>query len=246
MGQQRSYEKAGSSTLVMGLKIFGYCVLAGIMSLMLYTSLTMLVEGLFKEPEYYVQYQKIDGEWQPVTDKIYFNEEITPESLAEVGTEDKYNEISYTPNPIATAVGKTVSQLLMLMILYVLAGYYTYREGDLDRNLVINHNRKPTLLRGLWIGLIAAVPALAVYALLIIGKCGVLSESVQGVFRMLNPCFLPLIEWIMPLEQYPATTLEVWQLLVFLLLILTTPAVCTVMYIVGYKRWIKPKTKKAK
>lgn len=244
-----SYEKPGASTLSMGVKIFGYAILAGIMSVMLSFSISMISNGLFTQTIGFHEYENVNGE-KILLETVYYDEDTTYESEKETAEDDRgiVREMIVVPRDDLCAVLITVvdvlEQLLMLSMLYVLCGYYVYREGDRDRNLVKHHERTPTPLRGLWIGLIAAAPALVPFVLLVIGKYGVLSESAQGIYRLLNPCFAPLVSVIMPLEQYPATTVQVWQLFVLFLLPLTTAGVCALCYQLGYKRVFKKKKKK--
>ncbi len=247
--QDSSYEKPGASTLKMGVKIFGYAILAGIMSVMLSFSIAMISNGLFTDTIGFHEYENVNGE-KVLLETVYYDEDTTYESEKETATDDReiVREMIVVPrNSLCAAmivVVDVVEQLLMLSILYVLCGYYVYREGDRDRNLVKHHGREATPLRGLWIGLLAWAPSLVPFILLVLGKCGVYSESAQGLYRLLNPCFAPLTAVIMPLEQYPAVTVEVWQLIVLFLLPLTTVGVCALCYQLGYKRVFKKKKKK--
>ncbi len=247
--QYTSYEKPGAPTFMMGVKILGYAILAGIMSVMLSFSVSMISNGLFTETIGFHEYENVNGE-KVLLETVYYDEDTTYESEKETADDDRLitrEMITVPRNSLSAAmivVVDVLEQAMMLSMLYVLCGYYVYREGDRDRNLVKHHGRTPTPLRGLWIGLIAWVPALVPFALLVMGKCGVYAESAQGIFRLLNPCFAPLTALIMPLEQYPATTVELWQLFLLLLLPLTTVGVCALCYQLGYKRVFKKKKKK--
>lgn len=249
MSRKPSYESPGSSTFVMGLKIFGYSVLAGIMSLFVSFSMNMLSTAAFTTTVGYHEYEVIDGQ-SVLIDTVYFDEDTTYESEMETADDDRLvsREMITEPKNAACAALITVldvlEQLLMLGILIGLTGYYVHREGDRDRNLVRHHGREPTPLRGLWIGLDASIPAALLYVLLLAGKCGVLSGSVQGVYRLLNACFTPLINVIMPTTVYPATAIPVWQLIVLFLLWCILPASCMLAYHLGYHRTFKKIKKK--
>ncbi len=249
--QKQSYEHEGSSTPVMGLKIFGYSVLAGIMALFLYFSMTLLINGALQTPVAYRVYEVVDGEQVLVQEMTW--EEFTamdPEELIVKDDSRFSGETVMGPkNAVCAALmvgAKVLTQGLMLFVLVALCGYYVWAEGDRDRNLVKHHDRKATPLRGLWIGVIAAIPSLVLYGLLVLGKLGIFAaDSVQGVYRMLNPVFTPLVLAIMPTDVYPATAITGVQMALLFLLCLVLPVTCAVAYPLGYHRVFKKKKKKA-
>lgn len=247
---KESYESAGASTAVLGLKIFGYSILAGIMAMFLYFSMTMLANGALQNPVSYRVYEVVNGQQVLV-------QEMTWDEYMAMSTEDlliqddsRYaGETVLAPkNDICAALlvgAECLTQLLMAAVLIGLTGYYVWVEGDRDRNLVKHHARTATPLRGLWIGLIAAVPSLILYAALVLGKCNVFAaDSIQGVFRLFNSTWMLLVSRIMPTTVYPATAITTAQLIGLFLLQLVLPASCAVAYQLGYHRVFK-KTKKA-
>jgi len=250
--QKHSYESEGASTPVMGLKIFGYSILAGIMALFLYFSMTMLINGALQKPIAYRIYEVVDDKQVLVQEMTW--EEFTaldPEDLI-VKDDSRYSgETVMGPKNDVCAVLMTGAQVLtqglMLFVLIGLAGYYVWVEGDRDRNLVKHHAREATPFRGLWIGLIAAIPSFALYALLVLGKLDIFAaDSIQGVYRLFNPTFTPLILSIMPTDVYPATAITGMQMIWLFLLQLILPATCAVAYQLGYRRVFKKKKKNSK
>ncbi len=252
MRQNFSYESSGGSTFTIGLKIFGYYLLAGIMSLFVSFSMNMLTTAAFTEVVGYQESEVLENGETVYYDPVYFDEDTTYESEMETATDDRLisREVITAPKSPTCAtlivVFDVLEQVLMLAILLGLTGYYTHREGDRDRNLVKHHDRAPTPLRGLWIGVIASAPALSLFIMLIMGKCGIMAESVQGIYRLMNACFTPLINVIMPLSTYPATAVTVWQLVLLFLLWAIVPAACALLYYMGYKRTFKKWKKKLK
>ena len=246
-----SYESSGGSTFTIGLKIFGYYLLAGIMSLFVSFSMNMLTTAAFTEVVGYREYEVINGE-SVLVDTVYFDEDTTYESEMTTATDDREvsrEVITEAKSPTCATlmvVFDVLEQLLMLAILIGLTGYYTHREGDRDRNLVKHHDRKPTPLRGLWIGLIASAPAFSLFMMLVLGKCGFMPDTVQGIYRLMNACFTPLINVIMPLSTYPAAEIAVWQLVLLFLVWAIVPASCALLYYMGYKRTFKKWKKKFK
>ena len=247
-----SYETAGASTFVTALKIFGYSVLAGIMCLFLYFSMTMISDGLFQEPKSYTVYEVNDGVQQEIA-------VMTPEEYAadQAANPDKYNitddsrvmaTVTMGPkNDLCAALlvgARILAQALMLCVLVVMTGYYVWQEGDRDRNLQDYHDRKPTPLRGVWIGLIAGAPALVLYAALLLSKYGVIPDSILGIYRMMNAAFLPLVNVLVPVETESAAALSAGQLIGFFAMQLVVPVTCAAAYWIGCKRLFKPKVKK--
>ncbi len=240
-----SYEQPGSNVLMMGLKIFGYSVLAGIMSLFVSFSMLMLSNAAFTTTVGYHEYELTATGEQKLINTVYFDEDTTYESEKQTATDDRRisREMIVEPKNAACATlivaADVVEQVLMVLILVVLTGYYVHREGDRDRNLVRHHGMEPQPFKGLWIGLIAAIPSAFLYGLLLVGKCGIFSESVQGVYRLLNACFTPLINLIMPPEVYPATAITPLQFVLLFLVWAVLPATCAVCYLLGYHRTFK-------
>ena len=247
---RQSYDSAGAPTPLLALKIFGYAFLAGIMALFMSFSINMITQSALQEPTAVI-INTIEAD-NSVTKETFTIEEYTAKQaeIQKILTDDtrKSAEYVYTPKNAACAVlvvaVDVIEQLLTLALLVVLTGYYVYREGDRDRNLFKHHDRKPTPYKGLVIGLLAGIPSCIVYALLIVGKCGVMSETVQGLYRGLNPTFLTLINVIMPSDVYPATNIAVWQLVLLALPLAVLPLTCHEAYRLGYNRFFKRLKKK--
>lgn len=249
--QKQSYEKERASTLGMGLKMFGYSVLAGIMALFLYFSMTMIANGAFQKPVAYRVYEVVDGK-QVLVQEMTWEEFTAMDPSEQIITDDSRFSGETVMGPknsvcaVLMVVMQVLTQALMLFVLIGLVGYYVWAEGDRDRNLVKHHQRLETPLRGLWIGVIAAVPSLVLYVCLVLGKLNLFAaDSVQGVYRLLNPPFVPLILQIMPTDTYPATAISFGQLFLLFLLQLVIPVTCAVAYQLGYHRVFRKKKKKA-
>lgn len=271
-----SYDKPGASTLKLALKIFGYTFLAGIMSIFVYFSITFVAESALKEQVGYYEYEIVNEETNETTilNKVLFAETTTTEptttTTVETTTVTDANGqavTTVTDAPTTTTEGpkkvmifepKTgaaevtlgvidvLAQLLLVTMYVTMAGYYIYREGDRDRNLVRHHQQAPTPWRGLVVGLLAAVPSAVIAALPIMGKFGVMSDSVLGVYNTFNPTFLPLINAVIPTTVETATALSFLQIATVVLIWAVLPVTGAVSYTLGYKRVFKPKKKKSK
>lgn len=269
-----SYDKPGASTLKLALKIFGYTFLAGIMSIFVYFSITFVAESALKEQVGYYEYEIVNEETNETTilNKVLFAQTTTTAStttaptttVTDAGgqtvttvtdaptttTEGPKKVMIFEPKTGAAAttlnVVKMLAQLLLVTMYVTMAGYYIYREGDRDRNLVRHHQQAPTPWRGLIVGLLAAVPSAVIAALPILGKFGVMSDSVLGVYNTFNPTFLPLINAVIPTSVETATELTFLQIGTVVLVWMVLPVTGAVSYTLGYKRVFKPKKKKAK
>ncbi len=283
-----SYEQPRKSTLLFALKIFGYSVLAGIMSIFVMFSISFVAESALTEQVGYYEYRVIDEATNETTilNKVLFSEttttleEMTTTTLSETTTTDVSNttaadgvistttaatsvaseETTTTADPsamklavfepkseaasVVLTIVDVINQLLLASMLVMMTGYYIYSEGDRDRNLVKHHQREETPWRGLVIGLLAAIPSAVIALLPILGKFGVMSDSVLGVYNTFNPCFLPLINAVIPAEMESATELGVGQIAVIVLIWLVLPITGAVAYRLGYHRVFKKKKRK--
>ncbi len=249
MNKTVSYESASTPVWKLGIKIFGYCILAGLTSLFLYFSMTMLIDAALQEPVAYRIYEAVDGK-QVLVEEMTWDEYTAMDPSELIVTDDSRFSGETVMAPINAAcegllvLARVLEQGLMIAILVMLTGYYVYVDGDRDRNLVKHHEREATPLKGLQVGLVASIPGFFLYGLLIAGKCGVMAESVQGLFRFAMPCFLPLTNAIMPTAMYPATEMTFTTFAALFGLLLILPIATTAAYLLGYHRVLKKKKKK--
>lgn len=248
MGYYRdSYENAGPSIPKMALRVFGYTLLAGVMSLFLSISVNMLSTAFLEDTIGYKEVEIIRDESGAVVEQrlletVYFDENTTYEDQKVTADDDREISREMITQPkndvcaVLVVVVRVLLQAAMLALLLGIPGYFVRREGDRDRNLVEHHDAAPKPLRGLWIGLLASIPSALVYALLLCGKAGLWTESVQGIYRFLNTPLLPIVNLIMPLSVFPATSITASQLLLLFLLLLLVPLACAVAYQMGYHR----------
>lgn len=255
--RRESYETPGAPVWKLALKIFGCSLLAGVMCLFVSISVKMLSTALLENTVGYREYEIIRDESgaaveQRLLETVYFDKNTTYDSQKVTATDDRdiaREMITEPKNDICAAVSVGVTaalQAAMLALLLGLPGYYVYREGDRDRNLTDHHGASPHPFKGLAIGLLAAIPSALVYALLPLGKAGFCAESVQGVYRLLNTPWLPIVNLIMPQETFPATAISFGQLAGLFLLLLPPPLCCAAAYAAGYHRLFAKKHPKKK
>ena len=86
-----------------------------------------------------------------------------------------------------------ISQTFMLILLVAMVYSKLWERGDKDNNRV-NFNRMPEdKLRGLKVGLMAAIPSFAFYLLLVVSKLGLITDKYFALYRFLNISFMPII-----------------------------------------------------
>lgn len=249
MSKHASYESGSLPAWKLGLKVFGYSILAGITGLFLYFSLTMLTDAALQKPVAY-RIMTVQDDGSVTVEEIPWAEyeamdaeELTVTDDSRVSGEVIMAPINATCAVLLTVV-RVIEQLLMIAILVVLTGYYVHAEGDRDRNLVKHHEREATPFKGLQAGLIASIPGLFLFGMLVAGKTGVMAESVQGLYRLLQPCFLPLVNILMPTAMYPATAIPFGTFAGLFGLWMILPASSAAAYYMGYKRMLKKRKKK--
>ncbi|HCA30971.1 MAG TPA: hypothetical protein DEP23_16150 [Ruminococcaceae bacterium] len=128
----------------------------------------------------------------------------------------------------------TISQLFMLILLVTLVYSKLWERGDKDNNSVNFGRMQEDKLRGLKVGLMAAIPSFVFYILLFFCKLGLISDKYMFIYRFLNISFMPIIS---NLTGRSSTTADAsWlSILAILLTVAVVPLVCYIAYLLGYK-----------
>lgn len=123
-----------------------------------------------------------------------------------------------------------IAQLVGILIFLGMIYINVWSIGDRDKNLVSFGRIEKDMLKGLKIGLIVMIP----YMLLSIIPILVLLEitpDITFIYRILN------IYLVVMINSYMSTDAPSWSgVLITTSFFLTIPAVCTVSYILGYRR----------
>ena len=130
--QKQSYEKERASTLGTGLKMFGYAVLAGIMALFLYFSMTMIANGAFRKPVAYRVYEVVDGK-QVLVQEMTWEEFTAMDPSEQIITDDSRfsGETVMGPKNSVCAVLMVAMQVLtQALMLFVLRPSLLYARGS--------------------------------------------------------------------------------------------------------------------
>ena len=126
-------------------------------------------------------------------------------------------------------ISSVLSILLTVVIIYVTA----WNKGNKDINRVqlgkITENKN----LGLLAGLIANIPFVALYILLILCRFEVLNPAFLSIFRACNSHLYGIIYWIYG-SAVVASDLSILRLLALSITVLFLPIVCWLGYLLGY------------
>ena len=242
----------------LALQVFGRTVLSAVLCLFVYMSLSAIIVGLNTKTIGYRYWEIGEDGSRTIVSEVYNSEleSSQPESSAAPtgeASESGAGETTATETPetlptnwrmeaISTELPEWAGWLLdilsqILMILLLAAFPYTilWSQGDRDKNSVNFKHMEEDKLRGLKVGLMAAVPSLLVYIVLVVDKLTNVIPWYLFLYRYLNIPFLPIIGRLLP---DIATAAEIpWPSLLLLFLpLLFIPLLCFVAYALGYKQ----------
>lgn len=241
------------NNLQLAVGIFGRTIIAAIIAVFLYLSLTVVLSELSTEPIGFTLWEYDEaGQAHEVRTYLETDEDYDPDmKLAENQTATEVR--SDMPAAVSLA-GDILTQVASLIILAAFPYKYLWEQGNHDRNEINFGHKQDDKWRGLKIGLLADIPAILVYLALWLGKLGVsVLSNAHAVYTIFNSSFMPFCYAVMGRDLTSAAALPVWKMLVLLLPVLVLPAVCWVAYTLGQKQFVlsdkvfyKKKKKKAK
>ena len=145
-----------------------------------------------------------------------------------------------------------VAQVLMLILLIALPYSKLWMQGDKDSNMVQFKHMEEDKLRGLKVGLMAAVPSFLLYVVLFLSKLGLFFPQFIFTYRLFNFVFLPLLNSMLGTSVQLTADVSWPSMLVLLLTVAVIPFVCWLGYLLGYKHislsekflYVSPRKKK--
>ncbi len=246
--------KFPNTTVGQAVKVFLYSALAGLLCFFLHMSVTMAlnfgstqvlgqrVGGVLEDGRTIVSETynaTMDSEAYSKAYIIEADGTETPISVEELDnypiTQSFKENIRSAPDPAMKSLADWVAQILMV-ILFLAFPYSTlWYMGDHDRNRVLFGHQAANPLRGVLVGALASIPAVAMWLLLIIGK---LANALPGFvkwYRWFNMCFLPYFENIVPNGVTNPADVTWGGVVAMLLPLLALPAITGLGYFLGYK-----------
>lgn len=153
----------------------------------------------------------------------------------------------------ATVFMNLLSQLFMLILYCALIYSKLWMLGDRDINAVNFGRMEPDKLRGLRIGLLAAIPSFVFYLLLVLSKLKIFTEKYLFVYRFLNITFMPILQSLTG-QGKSISEISWLSILAILLTVGVMPLVCFGAYLLGYNHislsekiiYVNPNKKKKK
>ncbi len=127
-----------------------------------------------------------------------------------------------------------VSQLFMVVLFVSMVYTKLWERGDKDSNRVQFKHMAGDKLRGLKIGLIAAIPSFVLFLILILSKLKIVAPQYFFIYRFLNVTFMPVIS---RMAGAVLTAVDIPWLSLFgiFVTLLVLPLACYIAYLLGYK-----------
>lgn len=221
------------STLSLALSVWGRMIVAGFMCAVIYLSMSVLANGVFSHA---VGYQLYNTKTSELVTEYRYKEGETLESLGvKAGEGQRLQEIKELPAGAARATD-IVTGIMMLILFAIFPYNILWDLGSRDDNLVHFEHMEYDPTRGLRVGLLASIPAAALYVALVIAKIIGKAKWYLSLYRILNITFLPYINAVIGDATAPAE-LGVPALLLLILPLLVVPAVCGGAYMLGYRQF---------
>ncbi len=223
--------------LFKALKVFGHLIVVGIACFFVVISFNALKIGLFSRDIGYDAYGRLTEDAKPEYLYTYHFDEGEDSKVKEY--EDKgYEVLKYS---IRSDVDKgaditlsIVSQIFCLVILISFIYNDVWQSGNKDFEATRIHGKKFSKLKGLYIGIIANIPAFLLLTVSIVLKSGATAKLPIAIYTYLNCYAFEIIFAATNGVMYWADV-QWWQALVYYAMLLIVPLVCLVSYIIGYK-----------
>lgn len=220
-----------NSSIALG--IFGRTVLAAIIGIFIYLSLSTIFTFFSTEKIGFAIYQNNeDGSTTLVEKHLYTDKDYTED--IEISDDQMvitlYSEV---PDGVALALD-IVAQIGALVALAAFPYTYLWAQGDHDRNEIQFGHITEDAYRGLKVGFLADIPAILIYIVLWLGKCGVPgTDGAHALFTIANGSFMPFCYRVMGRTLESPTQLSIGSMLLLLIPVLFLPLVCHVAYTLG-------------
>ena len=243
----------------MALGVFLRTILSAVLCFFVYMSLSVLFNGFFTHDIGYQIYETTsDGSVALIEEHYYADDSSAPSSTpqaagpgtpANPGQEEKTESTTETTlgpgqrkqtirstMPVGAEIALNVlSSILMLLLLAAFPYSIVWSKGDRDKNSVNFGHMQEDKLRGLKVGLMAAVPSILSYLFLIVSKITGWVPQYVSFFRLTNMPFLPLFNHLTPSAVSSAADVSWPAILVMAISVIVVPLSCMIGYVMGYR-----------
>lgn len=223
--------------LLKSLKVYGHLIIVAILCFFLVVSFNALKVGLFTKDIGYDMYIRTSEDADPEFLYTYYYADGDDLKLKEY-EEQKENLLKYS---IRSEIEKTpdvalsvLSQLFCIMMLISFIYNDLWKAGNKDFEAMRIHGKKLSKLKGLYIGLIASIPSVLFLTFALITKNSIMANSPIALFTYSNSYAFEIIFAATNGDMHWADV-NLWQALVYYAVLLVTPIVCAVSYIIGVK-----------
>lgn len=219
-----------------GVKLFVRTIFINIMCFFVVMSLISFSVAAFAEEVGYVAYGVKENSEEVVELYKHYDKDGKDTKFEEFKkqgyTIEKKNirEVDKTGDAIILSV----AQLFALGILASFVYPTIWDLGNGDCNMVKFEHKKEDKLKGLKIGIIAAIPSAVFYLTIAVGKSTYSKNLTPALYKLVNSAFYPAIEFIVK-DAKTFSDLGIGQILLLAIPVFAVPVTAHIAYTLGYK-----------
>ncbi len=223
--------------LLKSLKVFGHLIIVGIACFFIVVSFNALKIGLFSKDIGYDTYGRLSEDAKPEFLYTYYfddGEDTKAKEYEDNGYELLKYSIRSDVDKGADIALSVLSQIFCLVIMISFIYNDVWRAGNKDFEAARIHGKKFSKIKGLYIGLIANIPAFIFLTVSLVLKSGATAKLPIALYTYAHSYAFEIIFAATNGAMYWADV-QWWQVLVYYLVLIIVPLVCLVSYIIGYK-----------
>lgn len=226
-------KKRTKKTISVALKVFTRLLLATVLCAILYISMNVISTAFFSDVVGYQIYEQNEAQEVILAEEHYYQagETIQTSETLDLADNQMFSAIRIVPDGTKRTMD-VISQILMLIVFCVFPYHILWEFGNRDDTNVRYRGQRPDPMRGLKIGLLAMMPSVAFWVVLVISKYISALHGYLGFYRIIAFPYLPYTNWLVG-DAASASVLPVWRMLLLLPMFLVVPAVCAVAYRMG-------------
>ncbi len=216
-------------------KVWLRLLIASVMCTVMWLSFSVFSLSIFGQVTGYQVYSYDENGENPVLSEshVYAPDE---DRSQEIELDDN-QQIVYTREiPRGYDIATNILSGLLSLVIFGLFPYNTLWEmGSRDNNYVQLGRVDEDKLFGLKVGTITSIPSIILYFLLVLGKFGIVPNSIIAFHRLLNAAFIPYIDAV-EMGAKAATELSIGSVVALGATCLFIPIVCWLAYYLGYRQ----------